>query len=1071
MREFKAVFILFCLCAGLMIIFCQGCGEDTLKETSTARGAHVVPRQDAPQLVLPTGHADEVNSIAFSTYGKYALSGSLDNTLKLWEVATGREMRTFTGHNNSVTSVAFSPDSKYALSGSLDNTLKLWKVATGRELRTFTGHTDYVTSVAISPDGKYALSGSWDSTLKLWELATGREVRTFAGHTSWVTSVAISPDGKYALSGLADKTLKLWELATGKEVRTFTGHYAGVRSVAFSPDGKYAISGSGEYMAVDNTLRLWEVKTGRTVRTFAGYTSDVNSVTFSPDGKYALSGSKDRTLKLWEVATGKEVRTFTGHALSVESVAFSGDGEYALSGSADNTLKLWKIETGKEIRSFAGHANYVESIVISPDGKYALYGNMTLKLWNMATGREVRTFAGFPPAVFSPDGKYILSGSKYDLKLWKVDTGKEVRSLRTFGVNPVAFTPDSKYALFGRGKDVILWDIATENEVRAFAGHTNRINSVAISPDGKYALSGSKDRTLKLWEVATGKLVRTLDGHTSDVNSVAFSPDGKYILSGSDKILDDNALKLWEVKTGRTVRTLDGHTDDINSVAFSPDGKYALSGSADRTLKLWEIVTGKEVRTLDGHTGDVISVTISPDGKYAISGSDDKTIKLWEIDTGRLLYTRLYISKSDWVVATPDGRFDGSPDGTKYLHYKKDNKSIPLDALFDKFYTPNLVAKVLSGEELPPDAPDIRKGIEMPPVVRIVSPKTGETFRERSVDVVVEAVDQGGGVEDIRLYHNGKRLEGEGRGMKKVEGVRRNFTVSLVSGMNTLRATAYSRDRTEAHPFEISIEVKIAEATADLYIVAVGINSYKNNSYNLNYGVPDAEAVVDCISGRGKGIFREINVQKVLDEEATRSGIEAALTQVERKSRPEDVFVFYYAGHGVMSEGSKETPADFYLIPTDVTQMYGNDALLAEKAISAMQMREICRRIEARKQLLILDACQSGKAVDTFAMRGAAEEKAIAQLARSAGLVVLASTESEQFATEFAELGHGLFTYALLKAMEGDADGSPKDGRVTISELSGYIQAKIPELSERYRGEPQYPNVYVRGQDFPVTVP
>ena len=172
-----------------------------------------------------------------------------------------------------------------------------------------------------------------------------------------------------------------------------------------------------------------------------------------------------------------------------------------------------------------------------------------------------------------------------------------------------------------------------------------------------------------------------------------------------------------------------------------------------------------------------------------------------------------------------------------------------------------------------------------------------------------------------------------------------------------------------------------------------------------------------------------------------------------------------------MSEGSKETPADFYLIPTDVMQMYGNDALLAEKAISATQMRETCRRIEARKQLLILDACQSGKAVDTFAMRGAAEEKAIAQLARSAGLVVLASTESEQFATEFAELGHGLFTYALLKAMEGDADGSPKDGRVTISELSGYIQAEIPRLSELHRGEPQYPNVYVRGQDFPVTVP
>ncbi|CAI2716970.1 caspase family protein [Nitrospina watsonii] len=291
-----------------------------------------------------TGHtgAGAVTSVAFSPDGRYALSGSWDATLKLWEIATGKEVRTFTGHTYLVTSVAFSPDGRYALSGSVDYTLKLWEVETGKEVRTFRGHKHGVTSVAFSPDGRYALSGSWDETLKLWEVATGKEVRTFTGHTSAVLPAAFSPDGQYALSGSQDNTLKLWEVATGKEIRTFTGHEGFVVSVAFSPDGRYALSGSH-----DKTLKLWEVATGKEIRTFTGHTKhtkSVNSVAFSPDGRYALSsGGGDKTLKLWEVETGREIRTIRGHKRGVIYVAFSPDGRYALSGSTDGTLKLWDL--------------------------------------------------------------------------------------------------------------------------------------------------------------------------------------------------------------------------------------------------------------------------------------------------------------------------------------------------------------------------------------------------------------------------------------------------------------------------------------------------------------------------------------------------------------------------------------------------------------------------------------------------------------------------------------------------------------------------------------------------------
>jgi WD40 repeat protein len=247
------------------------------------------------------------------------------------------------GHTSSVSSVAFSPDGKQILSGSWDSTIRLWDVATGREIRTFSGHTSSVISVAFSPDGKQILSGSTDSTIRLWDVATGREIRTFSD-SILIFSVAFSPDGRQILSGSYVKPI-MWDVATGREIRTFSGHTYSVYSVTFSPDGKQILSSS-----LDRTIKLWDVATGREIRTFSGHTSDVTSVAFSPDGKQILSGSFDKTIKLWDIATGREIRTFSGHTSYVTSVAFSPDGKQILSGSGDSTIRLWDVATGREIR-------------------------------------------------------------------------------------------------------------------------------------------------------------------------------------------------------------------------------------------------------------------------------------------------------------------------------------------------------------------------------------------------------------------------------------------------------------------------------------------------------------------------------------------------------------------------------------------------------------------------------------------------------------------------------------------------------------------------------------------------
>jgi len=245
--------------------------------------------------------------------------------------------KTLTGHSDCLDSVAYSPDGRYLASGSRDNTIKIWEVATGK-VRTITGHSGWVFSVAYSPDGRYLASGSADKTIKIWEVATGKQLRTLTDHSMTVWSVAYSPDGRYLASGSLDKTIKIWEVATGTELRTLTGYSIGVLSVVYSPDGHYLASGSN-----DNTIKIWEVATGKQLRTPTGHSEVVRSVVYSPDGRYLASGSQDKTIKIWEVATGKELRTLTGHSQTVFSVAYSPDGRYLASGSGDRTIKIWRV--------------------------------------------------------------------------------------------------------------------------------------------------------------------------------------------------------------------------------------------------------------------------------------------------------------------------------------------------------------------------------------------------------------------------------------------------------------------------------------------------------------------------------------------------------------------------------------------------------------------------------------------------------------------------------------------------------------------------------------------------------
>ncbi len=295
--------------------------------------------------------------------------------------------RTLTGHQDWVTAVAFSADGRLLASGSWDRTVKLWDLATGREMRTLASQTSGIEAIAFSPDGRWLASEGSDKAVHIWDAATGKDVRVLASRRSpdpldenWDYSLAFSPDGRWLAFGSDDKTVGLWEVATGREVREFTTHPRGVIYVAFSHDGHWLASGDDA-----RTIDIWNASTGQKLRTLSGHSKDVYAVAFSPDNRWLASASGDKTVKLWDIGTGRPVRTFTGHTNRVTSVAFSPDGCYLASGGWDKTIRIWDAQSGRELKTLAGHGRSVYAIAFSPDGRRLASGSedKTLKLWTL----------------------------------------------------------------------------------------------------------------------------------------------------------------------------------------------------------------------------------------------------------------------------------------------------------------------------------------------------------------------------------------------------------------------------------------------------------------------------------------------------------------------------------------------------------------------------------------------------------------------------------------------------------------------------------------------------------------
>jgi Caspase domain/WD domain, G-beta repeat len=544
-------------------------------------------------------------------------------------------------------------------------------------------------------------------------------------------------------------------------------------------------------------------------------------------------------------------------------------------------------------------------------------------------------------------------------------------------------------------------------------------------------------------------------------------------------------VRLWDVASGREIGAIKGHGRGVSNVIFSRDGKMIATGATDNTIRIWDAATRSELRTLAGHTSGIESLDFSPDGRLLASASEDGSTFLWDTKTGEHLLTLISLDDGgEWMVVTPQGLFDGTPVSWNQILWRYNQETFnvaPIEWFFNEFYHPGLLADIFAGKR-PKVAQDVSKKDRRQPIVKLSLPgqAADSNVATRTIKVKIDVSDapadkdnpQGTGAQDVRLFRNGSLVKvWRGDVLKGQANVSLEQEITVTAGPNRLVAYAFNRDNVKSKDAPLVFTgADTLKRKGTAYIIAVGVNEYANPQYNLKYATADARSFGDEIRRRQTQIggFERIEVIQLLDQEATKANILTAIKRLAgepgppslkasaldglKRVEPEDTVVIYFAGHGTAQAQR------FYLIPHDLgytgerTKLteQGLKTMLAH-SISDVEIEAAVEGLDAGHLLLIIDACNSGQALEAEEKRrGPMNSKGLAQLAYEKGMYILTAAQSFQAALEAAQLGHGYLTYALVE--EGlktpAADTAPKDGVVIAREWLNFATERVPQMQE-----------------------
>jgi WD40 repeat protein len=1062
--------------------------------TSNINALAVSP--DGKLLASGSGDINDKRDLGTFTKGG-VVGGAEDNTVRIWSVQTGRQLQVLRGHELPVGAVAFSNDG-HSLTSVSGDAVKVWDVSAGTELRSQKTKYGSTGMEKINSMPSFSIWGGGDKQQK-------QEAQRLKNFKLSASKIAVSSNGQFAAVGQPDKAVKIYDAQSGRELRDLPFKAipeAENSSLAFSADARLVA-----FAKASDTVTVQEAATGRELYSInTGISKSPQRVQFSADGRFLVTATDNNAgaaMKLWDATTGqliRELKTSGDALMGARVLTFNRDGSLiATVGAGAKAIRIIESATGHESRTLqtgttdevsrAEQAAFIKAIdpktmaelekrdITTPEQIIEAVETMgTISSEKLQAGGAVS---------FSPDGHFLISShmllKNLSTEVWDTAAGTLVRrnddaSLRDRG-KPF-FSPDGRFRA------------APFYPMKAFYGPSA---SGLLNPFGDVYKDVYKQK-IDLYDGTSDIRLRELDGGKAPgmgiVPAAGFSFDGKLIaMTGFEK--KDRSVLIYETENGRKVNSFQINDDDqsgaVTTLCLSADERLLATGYATK-IDIFEVASGKTLRTLP-HAGRIVSLSFSPDGRFLVALGENNDKYIWDASSGEKLATLINLGGafnsrgSDWLVITPDGLFDGSPAAWKQILWRFGGNIFdvtPAETFFNEFYYPGLLAEVMAGKK--PRAPkNISQLDRRQPELNLVTQTgpAGGSMSERNLAVKIEVTEKpadkdhqaGSGARDVRLFRNGSLVKvWRGDVLKGQTAATLETNITIVAGENRLAAYAFNRDNVKSKDAVLSLTgADSLKRPGTAYILAIGVNAYSNSQYNLKYAVADATAFGEEVRRQQQQIanYEHIEVAPLLDEQATKQNILRALRRLAgiqeaaapdapaaleklKATQPEDAVFIYFAGHGT-AQGQR-----FYLLPHDLGyagERTKLDAIglqiILEHGISDEELERAVEGIDADKFLMVIDACNSGQALEAEEQRrGPMNSKGLAQLAYEKGMYILTAAQSYQAAQEASQLGHGLLTYALVEEglKQAAADSDPKDGEVWVREWFDYASTRVPNM-------------------------
>lgn len=1043
--------------------------------------------------MLPIGHSGFISSVQFSPDDSRVVTASDDNTAKIWDAQNGRLLVELKGHVKKINTAKFSPDGTKLVTASSDSTIILWEVESGKILHELEGHSNEVTWAEFSPDGSKIVSASLDNTLKIWSMATGETAMTIPEDNAQFHSVQFSKNGEQLITTSYNGAPSIWNVQNGKKLINLNWKYKkGPVYACINKDGSLIYTAGYDHMGTS-----WDAKTGELLREIHLEKDEPSSMQLSPDGQFLLTASWYKKPRIWNIQTGESVKEIDAEMNTC--AGFSNDGKKIVTGSLSGMAQIRDASSGKILTDLKGFTNTAGILWFSPDGsKFLVTANIdAFSIWDATNFTQHFSmkipFSEYNRMDFSPDGNTLLISSGSDTSYFlNSQTGERVLDLKGYSMspgNPPIFSKDGKKILKLCYDSVArVWNTSTGNLLFEIRDSLNALTSVEMSEDGSKLITVHRDETVDIRNGSDGALIAKLDDYINGLQSVQFSPDGLRVLTSIR-----NAASLWDAQTGAKLADFRGHEFNAVPAVFSPDGKRFIKETTKQSALIFDTENLTPPLVLPSTHGNFYRMEFSSDGLEIITATYGNLVQVWNTENGMLLreiplgvntsfadfnlkedkilavnnselklisftsgkemISFYMVDSTDWSVVHSSGLFDASPGAMEKMYWVKGTEVIELSQLKERYYQPGLWKMVMEGKPL--RSVEGMGALKMQPDVEVGEPQNG------MVDIKLTKRD--GGYGKVSVFVNNKEAFEDARPANfDTTKMQQIISVDLSAWLipdyeNTISVKAQSADgfltgRNISVNFGRTTQSK--KRKPSFYAIVCGTGQYSTPDITLKYPVPDAKAIAEAIRVGANNLFGTDSSHVYLltspgENPTTKKNIQNTFAELKKKAKPDDIVLVYLSGHGVTWGGEK---GDFFYLTNEASSKdadgYKDPVIRQKQTISTKEFTTWLNAIPALKQVMIIDACGSGKAVDNLISKrdiDASQIKAIDRMKDRTGLYIISGCAADAESYESSIYGQGLLTYALLEAMKGAALKENK--YVDIYAMLDHAREKVPKYA------------------------